>query len=225
MKPYYQDNAITLYWGAAETVLPEMAENGIACCFNELPFNCQGGPIDDYVDFVATITQHQIRILRDGGNFVVLNNPTNLFKTAHCYQSLEFRNQVPLIRGPAFFPAWHLGFRHNALWFMAKGSKKETWGGAKTNHESGLTDVWDDERYYSGARFAGEFHPQAIPMWLAKRVVSLTTNEGDTMLDPTAGLGTIGQACRDLGRKYIGIELEEKYCAAMATRFSQTTLI
>lgn len=224
MKPYFQDASITIYHGSAEEVLPSLSIS-VACCFNELPFNHQGGTEKDYVTFVEKITAAQIPILRDGGNFVVLNNPSNLFKTAHCYQSLLFRNEVPLIRGPAFFPAWHLGFRHNSIWFLAKGSKKETWGGARVNHQSGVTDVWDDEKYYAGGRVAGVFHPQAIPMWLARRVVELTTNTGDTLLDPTAGIGTIGQACKDLGRKCVAIELQENYCEAMATRFSQGSLL
>ena len=93
------------------------------------------------------------------------------------------------------------------------------------NHQSGVPDVWDDQKYYSGGRIAGVFHPQAIPMWLARRVVELTTNVGDVLLDPTAGLGTIGQACKDLGRKYVAIELQKNYCEAMATRFSQGALL
>jgi hypothetical protein len=222
-KPYYQDDSVTIYHGSAESVIP-MLTISPDCCFNELPFNWQGGEEKDYVKFVETITEQQIAILPEGGNFVVLNNPSNLFKTAHCYQSLLFRNQVPLIRGPAFFPAWHLGFRHNAIWFMAKGSKKGVWGGARVNHQSGPTDVWDDMAYTSGGRCAGVFHPQAIPAWLARRVVELTTNIGGTLLDPTAGLGTIGQACVELGRKYVAIELNEEYCEAMASRFSQKNI-
>lgn len=223
-EPFYKDESVTLYHGSAETILPALKIE-VACCFNELPFNHQGGDEKDYVTFVEKITAAQIPLLKDGGNFVVLNNPANLFKTAHCYQSLEFRNEVPLIRGPAFFPAWHLGFRHNSIWLLAKGNKKGTWGGARVNHQSGLSDVWDDETYYSGARIGGVFHPQAIPMWLARRVVELTTNVGDALLDPTAGLGTIGQACKDLGRKYVAIELQKQYCDVMAGRFSQGALL
>lgn len=54
-------------------------------------------------------------------------------------------------------------------------------------------------------------HPCPIPYELARRIILLTTNEGDTVIDPFAGSGTILLAARDLGRKYIGFEIDKKY--------------
>lgn len=54
-------------------------------------------------------------------------------------------------------------------------------------------------------------HPCPIPYEIARRCVLLTTNEGDTVIDPFAGSGTILQAAKDLGRKYIGFEIDKKY--------------
>ena len=44
-------------------------------------------------------------------------------------------------------------------------------------------------------------------MWLVNRVTLL----GETVLDPFMGSGTTGVACANLGRKFIGIEIEPKY--------------
>ena len=44
------------------------------------------------------------------------------------------------------------------------------------------------------------------------------------ILDPFAGSGTTGRACKDLGRKCIMVEIEEKYCAIAANRLSQEVL-
>ena len=49
--------------------------------------------------------------------------------------------------------------------------------------------------------------PEAYCNWL----VSRSAENGGTILDPLMGSGTTGVACANLGRKFIGIEIEEKY--------------
>lgn len=54
-------------------------------------------------------------------------------------------------------------------------------------------------------------HPTQKPVALMEYLVKTYTNEGDTVLDFTMGSGTTGVACCNLNRKFIGIELDEKY--------------
>ena len=54
-------------------------------------------------------------------------------------------------------------------------------------------------------------HPTQKPTKLMEYLVKTYTNEGDTVLDFTMGSGTTGVACKNLNRKFIGIELDEKY--------------
>lgn len=54
-------------------------------------------------------------------------------------------------------------------------------------------------------------HPTQKPVALMEYLVKTYTNEGDLVLDFTAGSFSTGVACVNLGRKFIGIELEEKY--------------
>lgn len=55
------------------------------------------------------------------------------------------------------------------------------------------------------------FHPTQKPVELMKYLIKTYTNENDTVLDFTMGVGTTGMACRHLGRNFIGIELDKKY--------------
>ena len=54
-------------------------------------------------------------------------------------------------------------------------------------------------------------HPAMMPMPLAKQCVAITSREDSVVLDPYAGSGTTLLAARDLGRKWIGIELKRSF--------------
>lgn len=54
-------------------------------------------------------------------------------------------------------------------------------------------------------------HPCPVPLELMKRIIILTTNEGDTVIDPFMGSGTTGLACKLLNRNFIGFEIDKAY--------------
>jgi DNA modification methylase len=62
-------------------------------------------------------------------------------------------------------------------------------------------------------------HPCEKPKGLMSTIVS--TTDAETILDPFMGSGTTGVACVNLGRKFIGIELEEKYFDIACKRIDQ----
>jgi len=55
------------------------------------------------------------------------------------------------------------------------------------------------------------FHPTQKPVALMEYLIKTYTNEGDTVLDFTAGSFTTGVACVNLNRKFIGIEMDRDY--------------
>jgi DNA modification methylase len=54
-------------------------------------------------------------------------------------------------------------------------------------------------------------HPCPVPVKLMERVILLTTNPGDLVVDPFCGSGTTGVACLNTGRRFIGYEIDTMY--------------
>jgi len=64
-------------------------------------------------------------------------------------------------------------------------------------------------------------HPTVKPLALMNKLVKLFTMEGQIVLDPFIGSGTTAVACANLNRKYLGFEIEKKYCEICWKRLSK----
>ena len=82
------------------------------------------------------------------------------------------------------------------------------------------TDVWT---YPTVAPYPGK-HPCEKPLVMVEHMIRVSTRPGDTILDPFAGSGTTLRAAANLGRKAIGVELDERYCEVIAKRMDQYAL-
>ncbi len=67
-------------------------------------------------------------------------------------------------------------------------------------------------------------HPTQKPTETATVPLVWSSEPGDVVLDPFMGSGTTLRAAKDLGRKAIGIEIEERYCEIAARRLGQEVL-
>jgi len=78
-----------------------------------------------------------------------------------------------------------------------------------------MTNVWKlDNRDVSE-------HPAIFPEKLAERHILSWSNPNDLVLDCFFGSGTTGLSCEKLNRKWIGIEISEKYCEIAKKRISE----
>lgn len=79
--------------------------------------------------------------------------------------------------------------------------------------------------YYDAAGITIRKHPTQKPIKLMKWCLSFRwTKDCHTILDPFMGSGTTLRAAKDLGRRAIGIEINEKYCEIAAKRLEQEVL-
>ena len=101
------------------------------------------------------------------------------------------------------------GFRNGRKWTPPTGTK--------------VPNVIDADSYRHGQPGKVD-HPTQKPTQTATIPIAFSTHAGDTVLDPFMGSGTTLRAAKDLGRKAIGIEIEERYCEIAAKRLGQEVL-
>lgn len=87
------------------------------------------------------------------------------------------------------------------------------YGGKKDGlHHFGplVSDTWTDIHRIKHDKYRDE-HPCQLPIHLLERIVLMSTDENDIVVDPFVGTGTTVIAAKRLGRRFIGIDIDEKY--------------
>jgi site-specific DNA-methyltransferase (adenine-specific) len=88
------------------------------------------------------------------------------------------------------------------------------------DHKDILTDIWTDIHRLKHKRDR-DYNPCQLPDALLERIILLSTNPGDVVLDALVGTGTtVVQAAR-LGRKYVGVDIDEKYIEITNNKIDQ----
>jgi DNA modification methylase len=249
MKPYYEDGAVTIYHGDCVDVLPQIAS--VATTVTSPPYNTLGSRIpakptgmhadsgwmravrnqgyaddmgeSEYTEWQVTVAAALRVATRPGGSFFYNHK-------------VRFRDKIALhpYAVVSRFDGWYL--RQELVWarpgavafnarMFAPSDERIYWcvrddGDHVWNQEAAsFLSVWhmrppDDV----------EGHPCPYPDTLPKRCIIATTNPGDVVLDPFMGSGTTLRAAKDLGRRAIGIELDERYCEIAVARLGQEVL-
>jgi adenine-specific DNA-methyltransferase len=86
------------------------------------------------------------------------------------------------------------------------------------------SDVWILPKVTTGTNRSSKErveHPAQFPLSIINRLIKVSSNLGDLILDPFSGSGTTGISSVGLNRIYIGIEIDEKYCSESVRRFEK----
>ena len=219
-EPYYQDEAVTIYHGDCREIVPELGRFDLL--LTDPPYDIHagkgGGCFGDRDHLVNTGG------FTDGGvDWTFLTGIENWF----CFCS---RLQLPGLLEVA-----KKGRRWNLL----------TWckpNPVPTCNNKYLPDVEFIVHSFQSGRLFGDMsvkssfivypcgnketeHPNEKPRPIIDKLIALGSQPGETILDPFAGSGTTGRAAKDLGRKAVLIEIEERYCEIAARRMGQEVLL
>ncbi len=114
-----------------------------------------------------------------------------------------------------YYPIMESGYKDRSMEKPTK-QKSDLYQNFKQGFKHG-TNKKGDEKYpkhlieFSNASRRNHFHPTQKPVNLMEYLIKTYTNEGELVLDFTMGSGSTGVACANTNRKFIGIELDEKY--------------
>ncbi|HWG45715.1 MAG TPA: site-specific DNA-methyltransferase [Gemmataceae bacterium] len=130
-------------------------------------------------------------------------------------------------------------FTFNAAAVRVPSARQTTYADRRANPVGKLPDdTWvlrpqEDDRCFAAdsdtwyvARVCGTFkertgHPCQMPEAVLERIIRVSSNPGDVVLDPFAGSGTTLAAAKRLGRRYLGIELSEDYAERVRQRLAE----
>ena len=111
---------------------------------------------------------------------------------------------------PSAFELAQYGYRPGA-WFGDEGAKRK--------------NTYEADGYRHGIRAAEKVaHPTQKWLPMIQYIVSCIAPPQSIVVDPFAGSGTTLRAAKDLGRRAIGIEIDESYCEMSAKRLAQESL-
>lgn len=233
MTPYYERNGIVIYHGDCREVLPTLepvdhvitdppyaARTHAGAMTNKAAFASgefrQGGtalidfPSIDDATFVA-VTRECLRLVH---RWVVMTCDHR-----HAALTFDWPEHVRLGAWVKIGPMPQIsgdrpGSGHESVLVLHNEGRKR-W------NKGGHPGVWHATVLKDPSKV---FMPTQKPIELVSAFVTDFTDPGETILDPFMGSGTMLRAAKDLGRKAIGIEIEERYCEIAANRLSQEVL-
>ena len=218
MKPYYEDGWVTIYHGDCREFLPLIAD----ALVTDPPYGMNLGAH-------RGVNDKRSRELRRGGYASYEDTPENYHEII-APTLAEVIGQVSRGAVFSFAPsAWSLP-APDALGgvYIPAANGRSPWGfqnlapvlfyGIAPDLHLGAKQT----TIRANGRAEIELgHPCPKPVEWLRWLIGLVSRAGETIIDPFAGSGTTLRAAKDLGRKAIGIEIEERYCEIAARRCAQ----
>ena len=225
-------NDIKLYKGDCLELMKDIPDKSVDMILCDLPYGTTACKWDIIIPFEPLWEQYN-RIIKDNGAIVlfgsqpftsklVMSNIKN-FKYEWIWDKKKGGNIMNLKSQP-------YKVHENVLVFSKKPhfynpimtTQKERTGKTYSKGEANGILNYGDTRIYnkkypksiieaSNANQNGKVHPTQKPVLLLEYLIKTYTNENETVLDNCMGSGSTGVACINTNRKFIGMEMDDKY--------------
>jgi site-specific DNA-methyltransferase (adenine-specific) len=240
-----------IHQGDCLDLLKQLPDNSVDMTFADPPFNLKKGyksykdnlALQKYLDWCETWILEMVRVTKPTGSIYLHNIPKWLTYYA------DFLNKVADFKhwiswdAPTMPMGKTLQPNHYGILFYAKNAKtlkfyevryphkrdrktsylSKDYGGKKAGlHPFGslLSDVWTDIHRIKHNKYRDE-HPCQLPVHLLERLILMSTDANDIVLDPFNGTGTTALAAKRLGRQFIGFELDQEYVEITKNKLAQ----
>lgn len=225
MTPYYEDSAVQIFHADCRDVLPSLGM--VDHVITDPPFSDathsrarsnrgHGKDPITAIDFTAIDFTAIDSLLR------VLGEQCRRWFIA----TLDWRHisQLELCTPePWEFVRFGVWVKTNPMPQLTADRPANGWDGICYLHNRSTKKRWNgggDHGNWIGPVVTNGLHPTGKPEAFYQRLIEQHTDEGELILDPFAGSGTTGVVAKQLGRRAILIELDEKYCEVAARRLS-----
>lgn len=236
--------------GDAVEILKKYPDNSVDLVFADPPYNLDkaynsyNDEKEDqrYIDWCNSWLKEYIRILKPTGSLYLLNLPKwAIHHAAFLNKYLYFQNWIAW--NAISEPRGKIMPAHYALLFYTKHPTDFTFNYRdvspidapsfclrqsciKKRKEQGvdpkvpLTDIWRDIHRIKHKRERDQ-HPCQLPEKLMERIIRLSSNEGDVVLDALSGVGTTAIVAYRLGRRYVAIDIDKHYVDITRRKIAQ----
>jgi DNA modification methylase len=232
------DQPVTLVRGDSRKLLRQIPSQSVDLILTDPPYNLNGystGNIApswrkeinndvahwDGEEFrPAEWLEEFLRILKPTGNMFAFTSYNLLGKWHEAFDpvfdTFQFMvwhktNPVPKLR--------RAGFLNSCELIVCTWNKGHTWNFTKQNEMHNFIEA---PICMGRERLKDPAHPTQKPLRVLRHLLKLATNSGDVIVDPFMGVGSTGVAARELGRRFIGFEVDQMYFDAAAKRIRAT---